>query len=144
VPDVSPAPSPAARAPAGAAETLVVPVPSAPRALRRRGHDPVRALAETAVGVLGSSGVPVTCAPVLRQGRGVADQSGLGAAARTANLAGALRVTDPGRVRGRRVVVVDDVITSGATLAEAARALRAAGARVTAAATVAATLRRVG
>lgn len=96
------------------------------------------------MGALRATGVPVTCVPVLRHRRRVADQAGLGAAARSANLAGALQAIAPWRVQGRRVVVVDDVITSGATLAEAARTLQAAGARVTAAATVAATPRRLG
>ena len=63
---------------------------------------------------------------------------------RAANLAGSLSV--PGRlvalVAGRPVVIVDDVVTTGATLTEAARALRAAGAEVVAAASVAATSRR--
>lgn len=126
----------------GFGEVLVVPVPSAARAVRRRGHDPVRGLARVAVRRLCAEGVPVACAAVLRQGRPVADQAGLGAATRAANLAGALRVTGARRVRGRRIVVVDDVITSGATLAEAARALEAAGGRVIAVATVAATPRR--
>jgi predicted amidophosphoribosyltransferase len=70
----------------------------------------------------------------------VADQADLTAADRAANLSGALRARFD--LRGSRVIVVDDVITTGATLAEAARALRAAGADVRAAAVVAATARR--
>ncbi|SEF96190.1 Phosphoribosyl transferase domain-containing protein [Thermomonospora echinospora] len=102
----------------------------------------MRGLAEVAVRRLRAEGFPVACATVLRQGRPVADQAGLSAAARAANLAGALRVTAARRVHGRRVVVVDDVITSGATLTEATRAIEAAGAQVMAVATVAATPRR--
>ncbi|PKK12605.1 phosphoribosyltransferase family protein [Thermomonospora sp. CIF 1] len=123
-------------------QVLVVPVPSAPRAVRRRGHDPVRGLAEVAVRRLRAEGVPVCCRPVLRQARAVADQAGLNAAARAANLSGALRVASARRVQGRWVVVVDDVVTSGATLAEAVRALRESGARLVGAATVAVTARR--
>ncbi|MEP6797352.1 MAG: phosphoribosyltransferase family protein, partial [Lapillicoccus sp.] len=72
------------------------------------------------------------------------DQAGLGQEARARNLAGAYAVRSartPGLV-GRRVVLVDDVMTTGATLVEAARALRAAGAVVEAAVTLAATARR--
>ncbi|MFD7735507.1 ComF family protein [Kitasatospora phosalacinea] len=81
---------------------------------------------------------------MLRHSRPVADQAGLGAAERRRNLDGALAV--PARVAprlaGHRLVLVDDLVTTGASLAEAARALRAAGCPPRAAATVAATARR--
>jgi predicted amidophosphoribosyltransferase len=72
------------------------------------------------------------------------DQAGLGVQARAENLAGAVRVPPRQRsaVAGLEVVLVDDVVTTGATLAESARALHAAGASVVAAAVVAATARR--
>lgn len=82
----------------------------------------------------------VWCVPALEHRRRVADQAGLTAADRAANLSGALQARYD--LRGLRLIVVDDVITTGATLAEAARALRAAGAEVTAAAVIAATARR--
>ncbi|MEU5877339.1 phosphoribosyltransferase family protein [Spirillospora sp. NPDC047279] len=122
----------------------VVAVPSARGAVRARGHDAVRRMAGEAVRELRAAGVPAERLDVLRQGRRVADQAGLSASARSVNLAGAFEVGGraAGRAAGRRVVVVDDVVTSGASLAEAARALRAAGAVVMGAATVAATPRR--
>lgn len=127
-----------------AEEFYVVPVPSRRRAVSRRGHDPGMTMAEAALADLRRRGLPVGLAGVLRHRRRVADQAGLDAGERAANLAGALVV--PPRyqpaIRGRRLVLADDVMTTGATLAEAARALRAAGARVDAAAVVAATPRR--
>ena len=114
---------------------LLVPVPSSATAVRERGHDHARRLAAAAGRRTGLRSVPL-----LRAARALADQSGLDAAGRSANLHGAL-VAGPG-ARGRAVVVVDDVVTTGATLAEAARALEAAGARVQGAAVVAATLLR--
>ncbi|MFI0357247.1 ComF family protein [Actinomadura sp. 9N407] len=120
----------------------VVPVPSGRAAVRRRGHDPTWRMTEAAVAGLWTAGMPVNGLQALRQRRRVADQAGLTVGRRAANLAGALEVPPALDVTGRRVVLVDDVITTGSTLAEAARALRAAGAEVIAAATVAATPRR--
>ncbi|MEV8596473.1 hypothetical protein [Streptomyces sp. NPDC052012] len=97
--------------------------------MRARGHDAGRRIAFAAAGVLRRCGVPARVVPVLRQRRDVADQSGLSAQERLANLAGALAVA-PGGERLLRtagpVVLVDDLMTTGASLAEAARAVRAA------------------
>ncbi|MFE2329614.1 ComF family protein [Streptomyces sp. NPDC059385] len=113
----------------GERELVLVPVPSARRRVRARGHDPARRIALAAAGRLRRAGVPARVAPVLRLRRAVADQAGLGAGQRRENLAGALEVRRDGvrAVAGAAVVLVDDLVTTGATLAEAARALRAAG-----------------
>lgn len=144
-PSAAPSAPPSADPSAGpsAAPLLLVPAPSARSAVRRRGHDPVRALAAAAAAAVSAvpGGRDTRCVPALAQARRVADQAGLTAAERVRNLRGALVVADPARVRGREVVVVDDVITTGATLAEAARALRSAGASVLGVAVVAATRR---
>ncbi len=108
---------------------FLVPVPSARRAVRTRGHDPARRIALAAAGELRRTGTSARVLAVLRQRHAVADQSGLDARQRLANLAGALAVT-PGAGRllrgGGPVVLVDDLMTTGASLAEAARAVRAA------------------
>lgn len=111
---------------AGFGPVLLVPVPSARWAVRARGHDPVRRMALAAAGELRRTGTPARVAAVLRQRRPVADQAGLDARRRLANLTGALEVTaGGGRLLGAgRVVLVDDLITTGASLAEAARAVR--------------------
>lgn len=123
---------------------VLVPVPSRRSARRARGGDPVRQATRRTARWLRSQGVPATVWPGLRHARRVRDQVGLGTAERVANLSGALVVRAH---RGRPppsawVVVVDDVVTSGATAAEAVRALRAAGS--TPAAVVALCAARVG
>lgn len=119
---------------AEARPAFLVPVPSSPASVRRRGRDPTLGIAREAGRTVG-----ISCVRALEHRRRVADQAGLTATARAANLAGALRSRLD--LRGARVLLVDDVVTTGATLAEAARALRAAGAQVPAAAVVAATVR---
>lgn len=121
---------------------LLVPVPSSGRAVRRRGRDATLLMAGAASAALREHGWAARCAPVLRQRRGTFDQAGLGAAARRANLAGALRVTRP--VAGASVLLVDDVVTTGASLSEAGRALREAGAVVEGAVVLARTENRQG
>ncbi|WP_030568584.1 ComF family protein [Streptomyces aureocirculatus] len=111
----------------GGGPVLLVPVPSARRAVRARGHDPVRRSALAAAGRLRRAGLPVSVLSVLRQRRAVEDQAGLNSRERQINLSGALEVA-PGAGRllrgAARIVVVDDLMTTGASLAEAARALR--------------------
>jgi predicted amidophosphoribosyltransferase len=135
----------ALRAVAGRDRVLVVPMPTSPGARRRRGDDPVGDLVRAAVDrVRAGDARALAVAPVLEHVRAVADQSHLGRTERQANLAGAMRVAPAARplVRGSVFVLADDVVTTGATLAEAGRALRDAGARHVVAVAVAATASR--
>ncbi|WP_338897944.1 ComF family protein [Streptomyces sp. TG1A-60] len=118
----------AVRAGGGDGPVLLVPVPSARRAVRSRGHDPARRIALTAAGELRRTGTPARVLGVLRQRRAVADQSGLDSRQRLDNLAGALEVAAGGTrlLGGGQVVLVDDLMTTGASLTEAARAVRTA------------------
>jgi predicted amidophosphoribosyltransferase len=115
---------------------LLVPVPSARAVAAARGGDHVLRLARKAAPLTGARAAP----GVLRLVRKVRDSAGLDVHERAVNLAGALaaRPAAPGRC----AVIVDDIVTSGATLREAARALAAAGWPVVGAAVVAATERR--
>ncbi|MFF9811825.1 ComF family protein [Streptomyces sp. NPDC014006] len=108
---------------------LLVPVPSGRTAVRARGHDPARRIALAAAGELRRGGMPVRVAAVLRQRRAVADQARLDSRQRLANLAGALTVVPGGGqlLAQGPVVLVDDLMTTGASLGEAARAVRDTG-----------------
>lgn len=131
------------RASGGRSEVRLVPVPSSRRSRRARGDAPVTTLVRLAAARAGEDlgGRPVV-AELLRARRPVADQAGLGAAERRANLAGAMAVTASRQVSGRRLLVVDDVVTSGSTLAEARAVLLAAGAAEVGLVTLCATPRR--
>lgn len=102
---------------------LVVPVPLHPARLRERGFNQ----AEVLVRRWGDGGPPIAT-DTLRRTRATAPQFGLGRAAREDNLRGAIDVCRPAAVAGRRVLLVDDVLTTGATVNECARRLRAVGA----------------
>jgi ComF family protein len=117
---------------------VLVPVPSAARAVRRRGFDATAAMARLAARRLRVR-YSMTVRSALTQRRRVADQAGLGAAARHENLAGAFRLGRPISIGA--AVLVDDLVTTGSSLTEAARVLRAARIPVLGAATVAATVR---
>jgi predicted amidophosphoribosyltransferase len=122
------------------------PVPSSRATVRRRGHDPLRRLTVVAASRLRRSGYDVRVADALSVVRRPLDQSGLSAEDRAANLAGAFAARSrwAERLTGQPVLVVDDVLTTGSTLAEACRALSSQGIPVLGCAVVAATRRRVG
>lgn len=122
---------------------LLVPVPSRPDVVRSRGHDPLLSICRRAARQVPGARV----ATLLVSHGGVADQAGLTAEQRAANLSGSLWCPTRGLRRWAgvraRVVVCDDVLTTGATAAEAQRALEACGLVVAGIATVAATRRRL-
>ncbi len=112
---------------------LVTWAPLSARRRRERGYDQAELLARR-VGEL--TGIPAL--PALEKTRQTETQSRIeDEAERRANVAGAYRALPDADVRGKRIVLVDDIVTSGATLAECAACLRAAGAGSVAALTLA-------
>lgn len=108
------------------APLVLVPAPSRWGAARKRGGDPVRRVVQAAAGASERTSV----APVLRMAGGVRDSVGLGAEQRQRNLFGRVRLRGAAPAPGATVVLVDDVVTTGATAAESVRALVSAGVRV--------------
>ncbi|MEO7286906.1 MAG: phosphoribosyltransferase family protein [Jatrophihabitantaceae bacterium] len=123
--------------PTGPSKPLLVPVPSSRAASRKRGGDHLRRIAR-----LAALEAALGLAPVLRLAGPVRDSAGLSIEQRSANLSHRMAALQAPLPTAASVVIVDDIVTTGATLAEAQRALRQAGWQVQAAAVIAATRRR--
>lgn len=128
---------------------LLVPVPSRGRVVRARGHDPMLRVSRRAAALLRRWGYPVVVERLLRSAAVAQDQTGLLAEERAANLAGTLCCASGQAARRRtrtpdaRVIVADDVLTTGATAREAQRALEDCELLVVGIATIAATRKRL-
>jgi len=110
-------------------------VPVGKKRLRERGYDQAKLLARSTAAALG-----VTPIATLTKAKDVAAQSSLGGKdQRKANISGAYQCLDPALVVGKRVLLIDDVVTTGATLSESARCLLMAGAEEVLCATLART-----
>ena len=100
-------------------------IPISRQRKRRRGYDQVQVMG-TAV----ARELNMTLTPTLRKIRNTKPQSTMGSAAhRRANILGAYEVIDPDAVRGKRILLLDDIVTTGATASESARMLLTAGAK---------------
>jgi ComF family protein len=119
----------------------VVPVPLHRTKLRQRGFNQAELIARAAIKIKQPSDHLRLCAGVLVRRRETASQIGLTSHQRRENLRGAFEVAEPEALKGREVLVVDDVYTTGATVSECARVLRRAGATKVWVATVARTLK---
>jgi len=106
---------------------LLVPVPMHKARRRERGHNQTELLCEAALKFLGDA---YEYAPeALERITLTEPQQKLARHKRLHNVKNSMQGPEPEKIKGRVCVVVDDVATTGATLAEAARALRKAGAR---------------
>ncbi len=106
----------------------IVPAPTRRWAARRRGGDPVARMA-----ALATSGQPqVTVVRALRMRASARDSAGLGSVARERNIAGRVLLTSRRAPGDAEVLVVDDIVTTGATARESVRVLQSAGVRVSA------------
>ena len=102
---------------------VLVPMPLHWRKRWQRGFNQSALLARE---VSRRAGIPV--AHALRRVRNTSAQAGLTNAKRRANVSGAFRPSKPAVLRGKRVLLIDDVLTTGATASACARALKLAGA----------------
>lgn len=104
---------------------LAIPVPLHPERQRQRGFNQAELLVAE---VARLRKIPLGVKDCVRV-RDTPPQTGLRAAERRRNVAGAFDVPNPERVRGRRVLLIDDVLTTGATASACAEAIRKAGAQ---------------
>jgi ComF family protein len=119
----------------------VIPVPLHRTKLRQRGFNQAELIARAAMKITPRADRLHLCAGVLERRRDTASQIGLTSHQRRENLRGAFAVAQPELVKGREVLVVDDVYTTGATVSECSKVLLRAGATKVWVATVARTLK---
>jgi ComF family protein len=119
---------------------VVIPVPLFRGKLRSRGFNQAEEIARAFVRLRRSPGIQLEAGCLVRT-RDTSSQTGLTRHQRRANLRGAFKVMRVERLRGRSVLVVDDVMTTGTTAGECARVLLRAGAKEVFAATVARAVR---
>lgn len=105
--------------------SLVVAVPLNPASRRKRGYNQAKLIADECARILG---LPATDKPLARRD-GVRVQHSLNLKERFANAAEAYYAANPGLVKGRVILLVDDILTTGATAISCAAALLDAGAR---------------
>lgn len=122
----------------------VIPVPLYRASLRRREFNHAQLIARAAIKLAPTPGGLHLCAQALVKRRETPSQTGLTSHQRRENVRGAFGVALPQAVKGREVLVVDDVYTTGATVSECARVLHRAGATRVWVATVARTLKASG
>jgi len=119
-------------------EVWIVPAPSRRSAARRRGGDPVTAMAQAAARTVAESGWSAGVAPYLYTRERARDSVGLDASGRVANLTGRIGYRSAAAPpAGAPVVLLDDVVTTGATVLASVRALAAVNVEVVAALAVA-------
>ena len=107
---------------------VILPVPLHGRRLRQRGFNQAELLVRKWHAMPGGAVAPPIAGGVLRRARATLSQAGLGRRDREANIQDAFAVLRPDRISGRHLLLVDDVITTGATAGECARLLLASGA----------------
>jgi ComF family protein len=123
------------------ADSVIVPVPLHRAQLHQRGFNQAELIARAALKISPSRDRLHLCTEALDRRRETASQIGLTGQQRRENLRGAFGVARPELVKGREVLLVDDVYTTGATVSECARVLHRAGAAKIWVATVARTLK---
>ena len=122
---------------------IVVPVPLWSGKRHARGFNQAEAIARTFLSFHASSSIQLDTSVLVRT-RETASQTGLTRHQRRANVRGAFAVVKPDKVKGRSILVVDDVMTTGTTAGECARVLRRAGAKEVFVATVARATKEAG
>jgi ComF family protein len=122
---------------------VLIPVPLWSGKRQTRGFNQAEAIARAFMSFRGAKGIQLDTG-ILARTRDTASQTGLTRHQRRANVRGAFTVLRPERIKGRSVLIVDDVMTTGTTAGECARVLRRAGAKEVFVATVARATKEVG